>query len=245
MLLKLYQTSNDEFKISLNITFLKRFIKQEKITDILEFIESLDPIIQQLIYENKPKDYRLDIICDLTNLPENHKVIDVYEIIKNYKKKYKYKEEEQTNDKTIEQIKRLQKLLVEYTWNYYGIIDNNSYYLFAHQDNRFPLKAILMPVKLLSQEVKDKFDSLTKYGEFFTSNKVSNEDKENLSYFMLVVDNCPFNEQQLFDSNVSGIPKWLEQSKFTYKPNYNWAQSRNEYTMLKTNNDVEKAIFLS
>jgi len=125
------------------------------------------------------------------------------------------------------------------------MIDDNSYYLFAHQDNKFPFKTVLLPIKSIPLEVKDKFESLTKYGEYISPRQVGNEDRDSLSYFMMLAENSPSNDQQLFNSNVSGYPEWLSRCKFTYKPLYNWAQSRNEYTMMKHDNDVEKAIFLS
>jgi len=230
MLLKIYKSNSNELKTSINITFLKPYIKVDRIYDILEFIESLDPIIKELEYENTPKDYRQAIIRDLNNLPIKHSIEDIYDILKTYKKLYKNKEEEYIYDNTIEQIRNLQKRLVEYTWYYYGVVDDNSYYLFGHQDNKFPFKAILMPIKILPLEIKDKFESLTKYGEYITSSQIDKDDRYNLSYFMMLAENSPSNEKQLFDSDVSGIPKWIEQCKFTYKPLYNWAQSRNEYT---------------
>jgi hypothetical protein len=239
MLLKIYQTNTDELKSTINITFLKSYIKQERIEDLLEFTESLDPIIQDLIYENEPKDLRNDIIRDLLNLPIKHSVKDICEILETYQKLYEDKEEEYMNDNLIEQIRHLQKRLVEYTWGYYGVIDDNSYYLFAYQDNKFPFKAVLIPTKYIPQEVKEKFERLRKYGEYFSPSKVEKEDQESLSYFMMLVDNSPSNEQQIENS------EWISRCKFTYKPLYSTIQSINEYIKLKDNNDVNKSIFLS
>ena len=244
MLLKIYQENNNEMKAKFNITFLKKYIKEDKITDILGFIESLDPIIQELEYNNKPIDYRVDIIRDLNNLPQNHSLDDIVDILKTYKKKYQNKEEEQINDKTIEQIRLLQKQLVPYAWYHYSLVDDNSYYLFAYQDNKFPFKAVLLPIKYIPLELREKFDNLCVYGEFIDKSSIKKEVRDNLSYFMMLVDNSPSNYEQLFQSNVSGVPLWIEKSKFTYKPLYNWAESRNEDTMLKNQNDVEKSIFL-
>lgn len=245
MLLKIFQTNNNEYITSFNITFLKPFIKEYKINDILSFIESLDPIIQQLNYENKPIDYRSDIINDLKNLPSNHSIEDIYEILKSYKKLYKYKEQEQIHDKTIDEIRCLQKKLVQFTWLYYGVVDDNSYYLFAHQDNKFPFRAVLIPIKLIPTEIKDKFDKLCEYGEYISQNNVAKEDGSILTYFMMLADNTPSNQDQLFSINVSGVPLWVERSKFIYKSLFNWAQSRNEYSILKHDYDIEKSIFLS
>jgi len=245
MLLKIYQANNNEMKAKFNITFLKKYIKEDKITDILEFIESLDPIIKELEYDNRPIDYRVDIIRDLNNLPQYHSLDDIVDILKTYKKKYQDKDEEQINDQIIQQIRLLQKQLVPYAWYHYGLVDDSSYYLFAHQDNKFPFKAVLLPIKHIPVDVKEKFDNLCVYGEFIEKSSIKKEDRDNLTYFMMLVDNSPSNYEQLFQSNVSGVPLWIEKSKFTYKPLYNWAQSRNDYTMLKNHNDVEKSIFLS
>jgi hypothetical protein len=245
MLLKIYQANNNELKASFNITFLKKYIKKDKITDILGFIESLDPIIQELQYENKPIDYRVDIIRDLNNLPLNHSLDDIVDILRTYKKKYQDKDEEQINDQTIEQIRLLQKQLIPYTWYHYGIIDDNSYYLFAYQDNKFPFKAVLLPIKHIPVDVKERFDRLYTSGEFIKMDMPSMDyiDRNNLSYFMKLVDNSPSNYEELFQDEQA--PEWIEKCKFTYKPLYNWVESRNEYTMLKNQNDVEKSIFLS
>jgi len=245
MLLKIYQENNNELKATLNITFLKEYIKQEKITYILEFIESLDPIIQELQFENQPIDYRIDIIKDLNHLPPKHSLEDIVDILKSYKKKYQDKEEEQIYDKKIKQIRLLQKQLVPYVWYHYVIIDDHSYYLFAHQDDTFPFKAVLLPIHYIPIEVREKFDRLSLYGESISASSIRQEDREALTYFMMLVENSPSNHENLFQSNVNGIPSWLEKSKFTYKSLYNWAESRNEYNMLKQKHDVEKSIFLS
>jgi hypothetical protein len=135
--------------------------------------------------------------------------------------------------------------LVPYAWYHYSLVDDNSYYLFAHQDNKFPFKAVLLPIKHIPIDVKERFDRLYTCGEFIKTSSIRKEDQEDIGYLMMLVENSPSNFERIFQSNVSGVPLWIEKSKFTYKPLYNWAQSRNEYTMLKNQNDVEKSIFLS
>ena len=246
MLLKIYQSNNNELKASINITFLKPYITIDKpINDILEFIESFDLIIKQLEYVNIPKDYRKDIIRDLNSLPEKHSLDDIVEILREYKKKYQDKDEENIYDETISKIRNLQNKLVPYTWYHYGVIDDNSYFLFAHQDNKFPFKAVLLPIKHLSEEIKESFQSLAKYGEFFSPKQVNKEDQSKLSFFMMLADNSPSDHQQLFSYNVSGYPQWISKCKFIYKPLYSLSQARNEYTLLKQQNDIELSIFLS
>jgi hypothetical protein len=252
MKLEIYNSSN-ELKDSFNITFLKGeaiSLSYGKV-GILGFVEELDTLRDTLSLENEEKDLRKDIMEDLNLLPKQHSADDVIYILTKYTNLYNDKESKQSDkEKLYNKIRILQNSLVPYLWNfYYGVIEDDSCYLFAYQESLFPLKAVIIPKKDMPQEIKEKFERLTMYGEYVRKSYLSTCDtdlsfkfRDEFGYFMMLSENTPSNKYIFLNDECTS--RFISKCRFVYKQVRSLSQSIDYYKMLKCGNDIDKSIFL-